>query len=90
MFESKSKGKRKKKQNQMFGIRYHALVSEEDATERATFAASASPLAPVTVTCTSNSELAGKHNEPYMPTHTALSSLCLLFLLILDLVIDLV
>lgn len=33
---------------------YDTLVSEEDATERATKPASASLLAPVTVTCTDN------------------------------------
>lgn len=46
--------------NDQVKFKNYALTSEEDATERAIFAASASLFAPVTVTCTSKVELAGR------------------------------
>lgn len=45
-------------------FKFHALTSEEAATERAIFPASASPSAPVTVTCISRLVLVKHIQEP--------------------------
>ena len=47
-----------------FMFKFHAFTSEEAATERAIFPASASPFAPVTVTCISRLVLAENIQEP--------------------------